>query len=489
MPWAGIEVEQLGDATEEGESPTSRSPSEEGGLEGDVDEVVDEMQEDDDDGDAEQPSLKRRRIENPQLDIGNQSGRGHQVQENVAQQHHVNGNGNGQGYMQEQVPAVPGDDKVPFFKSPLADLDDKGENDCFFDSCVTRAGGNQYLMKHFRDKHGLIRGDQGRQEGGKRKAPKYLTLCPTNWPFTYNSSSSCHACGDISGLFAVLGQREHESPAICSFCWTYLPTRRDLVTHIDEGPCKSNEMFAGKLTLVRHMYAGTLRIPGADEISRAAAEQRQAHADAERAARSEKWQLEQQMQQQAQEHLRQLQAQQSQQQQQQQSQPQPRTPIHPEYHHPPPQQAPPPATQPPFSIHRFTPTAPPPILPPTPSPAPENPVPHTSAPPPPGTPHTGAGAGTVVSAAGVGAVGGVDYAVPAATAEAMARSIERLSGIVGDLTAANALLLQEVRVRDRRIEELGRERERLVGEVGRLGGKVGGSVGGGDGGVREGGGE
>jgi Wiskott-Aldrich syndrome protein len=142
--------------------------------------------------------------------------------------------------------------------------------------------------KHLRDKHGLVRGDQGRLEGGKRKAPKYLTLCPTNWPFKHNSSSSCQACGDIGGVITVLDQRDHEGPSICSFCWTYLPTRRDLVAHVDQGPCRSNEGFPNKVAYVRHLYAETLCIPGAEEISRAAAGQRQAHAEAERAARSEK---------------------------------------------------------------------------------------------------------------------------------------------------------------------------------------------------------
>jgi hypothetical protein len=67
MPWAGLEIEQLRDPTEEGESLPPQSPSEQEDLEGEVDDV-DEMQEDDVDGHAEQPSLKRRRIENPQLD-------------------------------------------------------------------------------------------------------------------------------------------------------------------------------------------------------------------------------------------------------------------------------------------------------------------------------------------------------------------------------------------------------------------------------------
>ncbi|KAL2177255.1 uncharacterized protein P884DRAFT_300163 [Thermothelomyces heterothallicus CBS 202.75] len=194
----------------------------------------------------EQPSPERRRIEASRSVHAEPSHNGQQDHESVDQRQAVNGNGGGQvpGEETVQEPEGSDDDRVPFFKAAFADPDDKGENDYFFESCITRAGGTQ---KQFRDKHGLIRSDQGRQEGGRRKSPKYLTLCPTDWPFTHNY--------------------------------------------------RSNEMFSGKLALIRHLYAETIRLPGADAISRAAAEQREAHAELERAARSERWRLELQLQQ------------------------------------------------------------------------------------------------------------------------------------------------------------------------------------------------
>ncbi|KAL2128398.1 hypothetical protein VTI74DRAFT_9254 [Chaetomium olivicolor] len=474
MPWSGIETERLQEATEEGEKPTTRSAFEEQAEEhGDVDMDVDKEMQDQNDGSGQdaggQPLPKRRRLEEPQ-ESGEQIGNGVQMQGNEApvQPLNVNGNGNGNGKrngngngeVQAQAAATPSEDKVPFFKSGLVDPDDKGENDCFFDSCVTRAGGNQYFVKHLMDKHGLIRGDQGRQEGGRRKTPKYLTLCPTNWPYIYGSTSSCRSCGDITGLLAVLGDRNHESPGICSFCWSYFPTRRDLVTHINQGPCKSNEMFSRKLLLIRHMYAESLRVPGAEQVSQAAADQRQAHTEAERAARHERWQLEAQLQQQAQEHLRQIQAQQAQQQQPHHESPPPR--LQGQHHRPAPSHP---------AFPQLNPPPPPPL---TPSrggsvPPQQNPLhssPLHSLPNNMGLLHTA-----------------VDYAVPSATAEAMVRTIERLSGVIADLAATNAQLVQDlrakdqlvaardqqVRARDDRILALSGENKRLAVEVARLG--------------------
>ncbi|KAK4236373.1 hypothetical protein C8A03DRAFT_35747 [Achaetomium macrosporum] len=451
MPWPGYEIEQLQSATAEEdprEPSSSRSASEEG-VEDDG-QGVEEMEHDGADGGesrgaAETRSRKRRRITEGDGASGT-AGNG-----SASQEQQLSVNGDGQVEAQEQS-----DGRVPFFKTGLPDPDDKTENDCFFEACVTRAGGNQYFVKHLMDKHGLVRGDQGRPEGGRRKAPKYLTLCPTDWPWIYGSTSSCACCGDINGLTAVLGEREHESPAICSFCWTYLPTRRDLVTHISEGPCKSNEMFTRKLSLIRHMYAESLRKPGAEEISRAAADQRQAHAEAERLARAERWQIDHQLQLQAEEHLRQIQAQQAQRhaQQAQQQTPAPaaqpsRTTATPGHAQPSP---PPPSNQ--FTSQQFVPAQ---------------------------TPAAPMGGGTPFvpdpspSAA-------VDYAVPSATAESLARSIERMSSIIGDLTAANTLLMQDVRVRDQKIAQhdlqikareerivaLACENKRLAAEVAKL---------------------
>lgn len=143
--------------------------------------------------------------------------------------------------------------------------------------------------KHLQGKHGLVRAEQGREEGGRYKKPKYLTLCPTNWPYTHKSTSSCKPCDSITGLRSVLGQREHESPCVCSFCWTYLPTRAELISHISQGRCRSNETSAHKLALLKRLFADCLAIPGAPALANAAAEERRAHAVAERAARVEKW--------------------------------------------------------------------------------------------------------------------------------------------------------------------------------------------------------
>ncbi|KAK4126284.1 hypothetical protein N657DRAFT_568099 [Parathielavia appendiculata] len=446
----------------------------------------------DDDDAAQPPPSKRIKIVGTYAHNGEATGDIQQVREDGTQPHDANGNGtenengNRQGYEQgqQQQQQEAFQDRVPHFKPNLAEPDDKGENDCFFDTCATRAGGTAYLMKHLRDKHGLVRGDQGRLEGGKRKAPKYLTLCPTNWPFKHNSSSSCKACEDIAGVSAVLGQHEHESPSICSFCWTYLPTRRDLVAHVDQGPCRSNEMFTHKVAFVRHMYAETLRIPGADEISRAAAGQRQAHAEAERQARSEKWQYEQQAMQAWTEQMRGLKGQQQQQQQ--------HPGVHPVYAPPDPstpivfeaqqqrrqqtqqqqpqqqqQQQKSPAA---YSRQRFTPSA---AAAPSHVPATPGPTPASAPFPFPLPTHANAAVD-------------IGYAITSVTAEAMARSIERLSTAVAELTAANTRLVQDVRVKDgqlaardemlrkkeERVKAMSAENGELHAEVERLKGEV-----------------
>jgi Wiskott-Aldrich syndrome protein len=76
----------------------------------------------------------------------------------------------------------------------------------------------------------------------------------------------------------------------------------------------------------------------------------------------------------------------------------------------------------------------------------------------------------------------VDYAVPSATAESLARSVERMTSIIGDLTATNSQLMQDLRLRDQKISQhdlqikareerivaLACENKRLAGEVARL---------------------
>ncbi|KAL2015381.1 hypothetical protein VTK56DRAFT_5551 [Thermocarpiscus australiensis] len=458
MPWSGHEIEHLrGESAEAVDSEEvaddeSRSASEYQDVDGD-----EEMDDGEGGGEEqdEQPSPKRRRIEDEH--VAGASGAQTQADANLNADVNVaataaataTANGN------DQAADQPQDGRIPFFKPGLADPDDKGENDCFFETCFTQTSNIQYLIKHLQEKHGLIKGLQGREEGGRRKTPKYLTLCPTNWPFIHGISSSCRSCGDIAGLLAVLDNRTHETPAICSFCWTYCPTRRDLVKHINDGPCKSNEGFHRKLTLIRHLFAETLRLPGAAEISRAAADERQAHAERERQARSEKWAQEAQQQQRAQEQLKAYTEARRAQQAQEQPQHNHSTP-HPRLHPHLPQDLTPHANQ------RFSPLHG--------APAPFTPGGVAAAPPPPPP-----GGQELPHAA-------VDYAVPSATVEAMARSVERLSGIIGDLTAANTQLLQEVRLRDQqiagrdqqvrarddRILALSSENKRLVAEVARL---------------------
>ncbi|KAK4666933.1 hypothetical protein QC763_304645 [Podospora pseudopauciseta] len=364
------------------------------------------------------------------------------------------------------------DGRVPHFKPGLPDPDDKGENDCFFEDCQTRAGGNQYFIKHLMDKHGLIRGDQGRQEGGRRKAPKYLAVCPTNWPFNYGTSSSCGPCSDITTLLNVVGEHNHESPAICSFCWTYFGDRAGLAAHINQGPCRSNEGFSRKLTLIRHMFATALRIPDGPELAKQSEGQRRAHAEAERAARAEKYAAEQLAEQ---EWRNQQQAQRRQRQQRGGS--------------PPMVAAPAPAVQAVVvgnNRRRTTGAVANGAL---------QGQQQQQVVQQPGFHGSPMGQQFAISAGGIDGLPGLaqqaagvspgaapDYVVPAATAEAMARSIERLSGIIGDLTATNSQLLQELRSRDQhisnrdiqirsreeRINALSAENKKLSAEVARL---------------------
>ncbi|KAK4181847.1 hypothetical protein QBC36DRAFT_373789 [Triangularia setosa] len=472
MPW-GVEPEQ-GDREESrdhddaSESVVSVSSNEEG---------MDVNGHSDDNGNDlnETHASKRRRTEDNMESSGNGNVApvagmgvgGGVVDLNLNNSNNNNNNNNNNSNNQN-------DPRVPHFKPGLPDPDDKGENDCFFEDCQTRAGGNQYFIKHLMDKHGLIRGDQGRQEGGRRKAPKYLAVCPTNWPFNYGTSSSCGVCSDITTLLNMVGEHNHESPAICSFCWTYFGDRAGLAAHINQGPCRSNEGFSRKLTLIRHMFATALRIPEGPELAKQSEGQRRAHAEAERAARAEKYAAEQLAEQ---EWRNQQQAHRRQRQQRPESPPMlPAAQVqpvvvggsgrrrnaggqngvtataqgqvvqqqqHPGFHGSPMGQQ--------FSI---------------------------SAGGIDGLPNLAQQA----TAAGVSPGAAPDYVVPAATAEAMARSIERLSGIIGDLTATNSQLLQEMRSRDQhisnrdiqirsreeRINALSAENKKLSAEVARL---------------------
>ncbi|KAK4193885.1 hypothetical protein QBC35DRAFT_8836 [Podospora australis] len=322
--------------------------------------------------------------------------------------------------------------RIPQFKPGLLDPNQRGENDCFFDACQTRAGNNQYFIRHLIDKHGLIRGDQGRQEGGSRKTPKYLTLCPSNWPFTHGSTSSCNVCGDISTLPQVVGDYTHESPAICSFCWTYFENRQGLVDHIHRGPCKSNEGFARKLTLIRHMFVVALRSPTAPEISQAAEGQRRAHIEAEKAARVEKYAQDQHLNEKAQAEWRAQTEAAARARRQGQARPS-GSPARAAGAMP---NIVPTATLP-YANHQFAGA--------------------------PGAPTNGVNGGTPglmnngVSPLPGSSVPAVDYAVPSATVEAMARTVERLSTIIGDLAATNSQLLQDIRLRDQQI--VGRDQQ------------------------------
>jgi Wiskott-Aldrich syndrome protein len=153
MPWTGTEIEHLQAAVEESESPASNSVEEE--EEEEVDGYDDEEMEDHDDDDitehiaehvAEQPAAKRIRIVGSYGQNREASGNVQQVSGNGVQQRNDSGSGKvgTQGYQQGQ--ASVGDGRVPFFKRDLAEPDEKGDNDCFFDTCGTRAGGVSYLM-------------------------------------------------------------------------------------------------------------------------------------------------------------------------------------------------------------------------------------------------------------------------------------------------------------------------------------------------------
>ncbi len=121
MPWSGLEIEHLAGDTEERDDPNSVSG------EVDSDEVMG-----DEGGDGEgQPSAKRRRIgDAPGVDGSVDEGGG-RVED--GEESGENGENRENG-------------RAPYFKSVLAELDDKGENDCFIEGCVTRAGGNQYFV-------------------------------------------------------------------------------------------------------------------------------------------------------------------------------------------------------------------------------------------------------------------------------------------------------------------------------------------------------
>jgi hypothetical protein len=116
MPWSGLKIEHLAGDTEERDDPSSS-----GSGEVDSNEVVG-----DEGGDGEvQPLAKRRRI-------GYAAG--------------VDGGVVVRGGKEEDGEESGENGRAPYFKSVLAELDDKGENDCFLEGCVTRAGGNQYFV-------------------------------------------------------------------------------------------------------------------------------------------------------------------------------------------------------------------------------------------------------------------------------------------------------------------------------------------------------
>ncbi|KAK4204158.1 hypothetical protein QBC40DRAFT_217858 [Triangularia verruculosa] len=507
-----ISREEDDDASVESESESESGGEEEGGME------VERSDSDEVDGHQQQHVNKRRRIEGQEGEEGGNNGGGGGVMVmmengNVAPVAGMGGgvggvgvvdgssnmnlgggggsNGNGDGDANNgNGNNGSNDGRVPHFKPGLPDPDDKGENDCFFEDCQTRAGGNQYFIKHLMDKHGLIRGDQGRQEGGRRKAPKYLAVCPTNWPFNYGTSSSCGVCSEITTLLNVVGEHNHESPAICSFCWTYFGDRAGLAAHINQGPCRSNEGFSRKLTLIRHMFATALRMPDGPELAKQSEGQRRAHAEAERAARAEKYAAEQAAEQEWRAQQQQVRRQRQQrgpgedavgvavgvvapvmggaggrrrngvQQQQQQvvQQQQQAVQQHPAY------------------VQGQQPAGP--------SPMGQQFAISAGGQPIDGLPNL------QVQGGGVGQ-GVPEYAVPSAAAEAMARSIERLTGVIGDLTATNSQLLAEMRAREQhisnrdiqirsreeRINALSAENKKLSAEVARLTALVNGGLG------------
>lgn len=143
MPWSGIDIERLQEATAEPEESTPQSASAEQGDEGedaDAEGGVDEEMKDQGDAGGDvggRRSAKRRRVEQPQ-ERGQQGGNGVEAQNT--------GFVYGDAQMQAQAVSAAAEDKIPFFKPSLADPDDKGENECFFDSCETRASGYSYIM-------------------------------------------------------------------------------------------------------------------------------------------------------------------------------------------------------------------------------------------------------------------------------------------------------------------------------------------------------
>ena len=234
------------------------------------------------------------------------------------------------------------------------------------------------------------------------------------------------------------------------------------------------------------MFVSGLRNPEAAQISQASEGQRRAHAEAERVARAEKYALEQQLHEQAQVEWRaHTQAQRAQRQQRIPTPPRPQAG----------QQTP--GAAPAYANHRFTPSATNGSIPSVPQ---QQAAPVAAMGPPLGVAPAADG---LVPAYPAQAQQAIDYAVPSATVEAMARSIERLSGIIGDLTAANTRLLQEVQLRDQqvsgrdqqvrsrdeRIIALSAENKKLAAEVARLNERVEMLASGGNGAAGERGGE
>ncbi|KAK3292346.1 uncharacterized protein B0H64DRAFT_467139 [Chaetomium fimeti] len=376
--------------------------------------------------------------------------------ENIQEQNgtpSANGNANGQRHPDQKAPVRKGGDNVPFLKHPPENPDERAQKDCLFHLC--RATSGRYYF--FINKHCFIRGER-EPVASIPKSPKYFTVCPTDWPFNHNSSSSCGSCKTITGLTAVLGQPRHESPSICSICWAYLPTRRDLIRHATQEICRRNVVFRPRLALIWRMYADALRIPGADEISHSTAKERKVRAEAASVARRGK----QESHDQAQNELRELPP----------LEPEPQPPqipqaFPPSYpkatpHLPPqpcfPQHTTPPPTPPPLviALSSSPPTAgagaaaggggavaPPPTPVSTPEPTPPPPPPAERAIPP-------------WPLVGDHAIHAVPPVPPTTTAETetLARSVDRLTGVVSDLAEANKRLLREVRVRDERIREL-----------------------------------
>jgi Wiskott-Aldrich syndrome protein len=151
MTWTGTEIEHLQDAVGASGSEASNSLEDEVEVDGDGDEEME------DGGDevvpehvaeqvTEQPAAKRIRIVGSYAQSREAGGSVQQVSGNGIQQQNTLGDGTGNGQVYAQGQASAGDVRVPFFKRNLAEPDDKGDNDCFFDTCATKAGGTSYLM-------------------------------------------------------------------------------------------------------------------------------------------------------------------------------------------------------------------------------------------------------------------------------------------------------------------------------------------------------